>query len=398
MTWLPNLLGLVGGTLGLYTFIDTYLFIFKPKVLIGNNIVLESSLQKNNDTVLESITCSIEFCNHRKKYGIIYDVAVRIYRTEAINPEYRIYYASKIIDKIPIKQCEWDLQEFQLFSAVTVVPTSTTSKNIIFSETLFTSTLPFSTYSNYYIEVYYQRKPKGKWHFVDKLLLYNKKGLRLQNEKYITYSVIDSEMTREKLGKSIKPPETSIYRGVTHKISKEESKALYRSTIGKTMLKSKDIVWTLPFYGRILYMKVTDRFLRLPIIKNYAMTKHNIRLQFGQPHLRTNTMAAYENICDHLSELADEINIKIPQQEAKIAVDKKDGYLLIYRNRLTLKMIISGDNQITVGDPNSSIFYSIYFKNSIWNKKHWYLEHDGFIPLESFAIKIMDSFILHSNY
>ena len=52
--WLPNLVGLVGGLLGVWTFIDAYIINFRPKIYIGTRVIIQT-IEDKNRTELKSI-------------------------------------------------------------------------------------------------------------------------------------------------------------------------------------------------------------------------------------------------------------------------------------------------------------------------------------------------------
>lgn len=398
--WLPNLIGLIGGLLGLWTFIDSYLVSFKPKIYIGTRIVIDT-IEDRGYTQLNSIICSLELCNHRKKYGVIYDFAVRIYKADEINSDKAIYYASEMVDKVPVNIDELAKQEYQIFNPITVLPDSNNSVNLVLAELLHRSKMNIATGSSYYIEAYYQKEPKGKWHFIDKLYLFNKGQLDLTNKKYILFTVLNNDTTREKLKEKVKPQKTSLYTGASQKYLNHRIRLYSYKFFKNPLNRVKDIFVSIPFYLHFLADKIFDKFVKIPIIKLYGKKIDKLDIKFGSPELKPITEIAYEQIFTELQELAKQINIGA-KKEAEIIVKKDNEYIIVSRYKLSIKFYKSGDSSIRVQELNSMrgsrLTYSIELKSGVWKKKYWHLDNYGFIKINSFVVRVLDAFVIHSNY
>lgn len=398
--WIPNLFGLIGGLLGLYTFIDSYLVAFKPKIYIGTSVVIDTVIE-NNYTRLNSIICSMELCNHRKKYGVIYDFAVRIYKADEINSDKAIYYASEIVDRIPINVQDLQNQNYELFKPITVLPDSNNSVNFVMSEVLHRSKMDFSPASSYYIEVYYQKKPNGKWYYIDKLYLFNKGQYDLKSEKYILFSVLNNDTTREKLKEKVKLQKTNLYAGASQKIISSKARRFVYEFVKYPYYRVKDALITIPFYLNFAYNAIIDKFVKLPIIKRYGKNIEKVNFKFGSPESKPITEAAFEQIFNELGKFAKQINDGA-KKEAVITVKKENGQIVLSRYKLSIIFYMSGDRSIRVQEQNSHrgsrLTYSIELRNKIWNKEFWHLDNYGFITIKSFVVKVLDAFVIHSNY
>lgn len=399
-SWIPNLLGLLGGLLGLYTFIDSYLLDFKPNIYIGTRIVAYT-IEERNSTILNSIICSLELCNHRKRYGVIYDFAIRIYKADEINSDKAIYYASEMVDKIPIDVHELQNQNYQLFNPVTVLPDSNNSVNFVLSEVLHRSKLIFSPTSNYYIETYYQKKPEGEWYFIDKLYLYNKGQYDLTNKKYVLFSVLENNTTREKLKEKVKIQKTNLYAGASQKVISNIVKRYIIKFIKYPYYRSKDAFITIPFYLNFAYNCIIDQFVKIPIIKRFGKNIEKVNIKFNSLESKPTTVAAFEQVYTGLDKLSKQINDGA-KKEAVITVKKEDGKIIVSRYKLSIMIYMSGNRSIHVQEQNSfrgsRLNYSIELRNKIWNKEYWHLDNYGFITIKSFVVKILDAFVIHSNY
>jgi len=398
--WFTNILGIVGGSLGIWTFIDSYLIRFVPKIYIGTKVVIESK-QTHHKEDLESIICSLELCNHRKRYGVIYDFAIRVYKADEINSDNAIYYASQLVNKIPINIDELTNQEYELFNPITILPESNSSVNLVLGEVLNRSKMSISKSSDYYLEAYYQKKPEGKWFFIDKLYLYNKGQYSNSTSKYIQFSVLNTNITREKLNRKIRPQKTNLYLGASQKhLSGKWIR--YRYLIFYRPLKGvRDLFYSVPFYTCFVLSFGIDKFVRIPIIKKYGKNIIKTNITFGSPKEKPVTEAAFNQIYLELNKLITKIN-EGANKVALISLEKKDSYIILSRHKLSIKFYMSGDRSIYVQELNaqfgSRFTYSLSQENAIWSKKYWKLKNYGFISIKSFSVKVLDAFIIHSNY
>jgi hypothetical protein len=398
---LPQLVGLIGGLAGIYAFIDNYIIKFKPRIFVGTRLIIHFTEETKTfpTAIINSIICSMEVCNHRKKYGVIYDFAVRIYNTDAINPESQVYYASQTANKIPIKVEDLEKQEFLSFSPVTILPSSSKSINLIFSEVRF-SKMRNRKAESFYLECYYQMEPAGKWHFIDKLFLYNEAHLEQIKEPYQQYTALDNSISREKLDKTIRPQKTSLFSGITHRYLHYKILSVYRIYIIASLRRCADFFIALPFYLHLLKDYLFDRFIRIPIMKRYGKNVLSLKIKVNNPELRPVTEAVLEEIYQYISIFAAEIN-KDAAKEVVIKVEKEGGEIVISRYRLSIKIYVSGDTSIRVQEQNafsgSKLTYDLSLKSAIWNQKYWHLKNYGFISIKSFAIRLLDALIMHSN-
>jgi hypothetical protein len=398
--WFTNILGTVGGSLGIWTFIDSYLIRFVPKIYIGTKVIIDTKQTPHRED-LESIICSLELCNHRKRYGVIYDFAVRVYKADEINSDNAIYYASQLVNKIPINVDELKNQEYELFNPITILPESNSSVNLVLGEVLNRSKMHISKSSNYYLEAYYQKKPEGKWYFIDKLYLYNKGQYSQSTSQYIQFSVLNTNATREKLNKKIRPQKTNLYLGASHKHLSGKWIRYRYLIFYRPLRRIKDLFYSVPFYTNFALSFVIDKFIRIPIIKKYGknITKANITI--GSPKNRIITENAFEEIYAELGNLVSKIN-NGANKEAKISLEKRDKEIILSRYKLAIKFYIPGDQWITVQDLNtqfgSRMTYNLSLEKAIWNKNYWKLKNYGFISIKSFSVKVVDAFIIHSNY
>jgi hypothetical protein len=69
---LTTIISLIGALFGFYVFFDSYVFWFKPKVYLGTKVIFTTEPSKKPYILaFNSIICSLEVRNHRKRFGII---------------------------------------------------------------------------------------------------------------------------------------------------------------------------------------------------------------------------------------------------------------------------------------------------------------------------------------
>jgi len=398
--WLPNILGLIGGILGIWSFVDNYIIRFKPKIYIATKVIFDTE-ELHNFTRLKSIIFSSELCNHRKKYGVVYDFAVRIYKSDEINSDSAIYYASEIIDKIPLNTEEIENQELQSYNPITILPNSNKSVNICFSEVPHRSTLIVNKSANYYLEAYYQKEPKGKWNYIDKLYLYNKTELGKVPGKFISFTVLNKDITKEKLKENIKIQKTNMYEGASKKTLHLFFSRLKYRLFFKPIKYIVDTFKAVPFYLNILRLWFLDKYIKIPIIQKYGKKIERVSVTFGDKENRKITEKIFKDIYDNFKSISDKMNLNATEN-AMTAVTLDKGQIIISRYKLSVKIYIAGDSSIYVQELNSingsRLTYSLDLKRGLWNKNFWYLKNYGFIKPKSFVVKVLDAFIIHSSY
>jgi hypothetical protein len=404
--WLPNLVGLIGGTLGSWSFIDNYVLKFKPNIYIGSQVFFR--LKKNertSRTEIDAILLSIEICNYRKKYGLIHDFAIKVYRSDEINPEVHIYYSSERASLFLKKDDNLEAIDGKPFNPVAILPNSNTSASLVVGRVNF-SKMDVNSQANYSIEAYYKIKPDGKWRLSGKLNLYNVTA----SENYIAgkvnvandllvFTQLDYEAERE-LHSVNGSAVTSIYRGAYHR-QKDFFIRLLRVRIYKPIAYIKDFFKNAFITFDVIQTLAVDKVLRLPAIKKYAIEKPRLNITVGNPKLSPITDSTLDILYSELEKIAAPINTH-SKKEYHITLSKKGkGTFIISRYHMALTVYKSGDTSIRVQEENSSygskVRYNFLLKQGLLKKQYWYLENRGYMSVESFAIRIIDFLMLHFN-
>lgn len=398
--WLPNFFGATGGFLGFYSFVDKYILKFNPKLFIGTRIITEQ-ITEHNDLRINRIFLSLEISNDRKKYGSIYDLSVRLYKANEINPDTAEYFASEIISDVPINIEDLKEQEYKFFNPISISPESSKSVNIVFSEVLHRSKLYFAKRGQYYLELYIQVGSKKEWKFIEKLYLFNHEPLEKNTSIYTLFTAIENESERENFRKTLKPQRTSLYEGITQKYFIQKRALIKSQFIYKPYKRIKDFGLLLFVLFLNLFQHIIDLVFKIPILNKYSKKISEGSFKIGRPECRENTAKAFQKIYARLKMLSENINIKA-DEKAKVTLQQDNNYIILSRNTLTINIYIGGDTTIVVQEqnfqPNSKFTFMFQLKKRIHNFDLWYLENYGYISVNSFAVKIMDTFIIHSSY
>jgi hypothetical protein len=312
-----------------------------------------------------------------------------------------IYYVSEIIESIPVDIDEIEKQKLTSFTPISILPSSNRSINLILGEVLYNSKMDINSNDAYYMEAFYQKNPKGKWTFIDKFLLYNKGYLKPETKKNILFAVVDYDSTRQKLVDSVPHQETDLYQGAFSKNVEINIKKYSYQFFKYPLLRIRDIFISILFYPNLFKNYILNKFIRIPFIVKYGKKLQKLKVTIGTPELRKDTEKAFEQITKYAQEIINQTNIGAVAN-AYITVKIENHSFTISRYRLSIKFYIAGDTRIIVQDEKnysrSKLTYNIELKKYIWNKNYWYLKNFGFISLESFVVKVMDAFILHSNF
>jgi len=403
-SWVGNLLGIVGGSLGLWTFIDNYILRFKPKLFIGSKAVflLEKNPVSPDRFSLESITLSIEVANQRNKYGLLHDYAVRVYRSNAINPEEAIYFASAKCENLISDIHLLNDTKKELFSPISILPKSNRSLNIVFNELLNRSSMGINKDDIFYLEFYYQKTPKSKWNFVGKYYLYKQfESVNETNKVLFTYTLIEWHISRDKIKNILKPAKTSLYNGSTHKYIKVLFKKMYWQIILRQYYRIRDLLFLIPYSLLMFFEWLFNNTIRIMIIRKKGKHIDKQEILCGEPEKRPITQKCFNKISRILENEIKEININA-DKNATITFIRKNDQICLTRNDIGFIISRSGDSHIiahqNVSPLHSRLQYEMELKDSNLGFCYWYQSNYGITTCESFALKILDAFLLHSCY
>ncbi len=405
--WLANLLGIVGGTLGIYAFVDNYILKFKPRIYIASQVIFKLKDNRHARKELDKIILSLEISNNRKKYGLIHDLAIKIYTSDEINPDTVIYYSSETSSKIVSNEENVSFEDLKNYSPISVLPNSSKSITVLFGEVVNRSKTSINDRKDFYYELYYQINGKGKWKYATRAYLYNLKDSHFMDgkdygEDFVLFTSLDFNSTREKLNKIKEKTITTIYRGAFHQ-AKDSFLRHWRYRMTKPFSYCKDFFQLIGINIKLFANREIDRKLKVPIILKYAKAKRGGRLTFGNKKFAEITVNAIEELGEVLVQMAEVIN-KNALPELKIKVEKKaDSEIQISCYHMFLKIYKSGDGHIQVQEADSlhgsKVRFSLQLKENLFNYQYWYLRNNGYTTIRSLALKIIDFLMLHhGNY
>ena len=263
------------------------------------------------------------------------------------------------------------------------------------------SKMTINTLSSYYLEAYYQKDPKGKWTFIDKLYLYNTTELGKTPGRFISFSVLNKSTTKEKLKETIRTQKTNMYGGASEKTLRLFFGRIKYKFFLRPIKYISDTFKAIPFYLKIFKLWLLDKYIKVPIIKKYGKKIQRGSVQIGDKENRKVTESVFINIFEEFKKISDEMNLGA-NENAITTVKLEKGQIIISRFKLSVKLYIAGDLNIRVQELNSfagsRLSYSLDLKRGLWNKNFWYLENYGFIKPKSFVVKVLDAFVIHSSY
>lgn len=398
------LVALVGGLLGLLTFINSYLLAFKPRMFLGSKAFVLAKKEPHllgKGVILNSIVCSLEIGNHRNKYGSILDFAVRVYQADALNPDQAVYFVSTLWSKFPFSIQDTINCDKSLFSPLNILPKSERSLHIEFSELLNRSNMIIDSDANLYLELYYQISPKHDWTFLRTYYMYAKDVDKLNSNLMIKYTIIESHITRDRISKTLISPKSSLYKGTSQKYIKLTLSRLSYRLFVRPVYWVRDLALSIPYFFLNAFVWVYDLLIRLPLIKKTAKTIQEVRETFGQPDMVPKTQSSFEKIFEILSKEVSKINSQA-DDEAKIHLDKEDKNIVLSRYKMSLEFYIAGDGHIIAQDStglqNPRLRFRLSLKRTSLGYYIWHLENQGYVSVKSFTLRVLDAFILHSNY
>ncbi len=402
--WIGNLIGFIGGLLGLLTFINAYLLPFKPRMFLGSKAFILAKKAPNlvgKYVMLNSVMCSIQIGNHRNKYGSILDFAIRIYKTHALNPDHAVYFASNTWSSYPLTLANVSSVQKSLFSPFNILPKSERSLHLEFSELLNRSNMIIDSDANMYLEIYYQIGPHRPWKLLRTYFLFFKEMEQLNDDLMLKYTILESHVTRDKIFKVIKTTKPSLFLGASNRTIKLFFRSMSFRLIRKPIRFIRDSLLFIPFSFLNITQWIYDQAVRLPLLRRSAVRIHRLTISSGQPDKVPKTQESFALICKILSKQIDIINLQA-EDPAKIGLEQKASELILNRYKMSLKIYIAGDGYIVAQDivtfQNPKLMFHLWLKDTAFGYYVWHLQNVGYISAKSFALRVFDAFVLHSNY
>ncbi|KHT23478.1 hypothetical protein [Pectobacterium carotovorum] len=214
-------IGVIGGVLGFYTFIDNNILRFKPRFNISERLFFSFDEKTPSSGMrgksLKSIIFQIEIINSRNKIGRIDDFAIMIYNDTTTQPHPYMLYAENILDRLPSKPTSFDKEKFNFFSPLSILGRSTKNTVIEFTPEQYGKVyIPIDSYLK--MELLYSL-PNKKWKIAGKYIPNRFTDYEKDNslQGVAEYSLLDKKVERNKIGKTLKQPPSSLYKGISGK-------------------------------------------------------------------------------------------------------------------------------------------------------------------------------------
>lgn len=404
LTNVSTIIGILGGLLGALTFIDNYLLKFNPIFVFGNKVFLSFKKDKRffpkNDLYLDSIICKIDIHNKRNKIGNINDLALRIYNCDSTNPHDSNYFAFYELINFPESKNEIAQIKKSVFSSLSVLAKSKSAFSLEFSVKDNPHILDPSR--DIIIELYY-KEHDAKWIKVDGLCLfpYDKSPTELNEKIIYDFSILNWDISRNKLKKSLSRPESRLYKGITDKYLKYWLLKPYYLLIKRPFYIIINLLKTIYLLIEIFVKYIWDNIIILPIVLYKSKTVERIRFTSGKPELVEPTDKAIQKMVKIFEYFSEKINSKTKIDKAKLIVTTKNGDIRILRDKQSLKLYKSGDGHIVVHDEigfNHRLIYYLELHKFVFGIKIWKMNKKKYYTLKSVCVKILDAFVLHSAY
>ncbi|QUX91296.1 hypothetical protein CYL31_07635 [Marinomonas sp. A3A] len=395
---LSSIVGMIGGFLGFFVFIDNYILTFKPRLNISNKLFFRYKAEEKHPNIrgksLESVILKIEAINRRNKIGRIDDFAVRVYDSGVTFPSEYMLYAENALEQLPSKSSYFDKSEFNSFSPVSILGRSTKNFVVEFKPEKYMG-VTLNPEGSLKLDLLYYLPEKG-WRSVGTFMPYYFKGHNEQQDPngIIEYSLLDNAVTRKEASKSLKQPEVGIYKGISGKY------------IGFYLMKP---VWAIkniagyPFKVIKLIGALLEALIRLiasycivlPLIKLKSKTLPRVQFRPARAHLIGDTEATLEKCRNSIERIAEAINFKA-DSKAKITIRDESSGFSIQRGSLEVKFYKSGDGHIRADDTGGypqMFTFSMELVEYPFGFRLWKV-NNKIMTVRSACIHVMDSFIL----
>lgn len=395
---LSSIVGMIGGFLGFFVFIDNYILKFKPRLNISNRLFFRYKIEEKNPMTqgksLESVILKIEAINERNKIGRIDDFAIRIYDSRATFPSGYMLYSENVLEQLPSKSSYFEKDELGSFSPVSILGRSTKNIVVEFKPRKYMS-VTLNPEGGLKLDLLYYLPKKG-WRTVGSFMPYYFKGHNEQEDPngVIEYSLLDNSVTRESARDSLKPPKVGIYKGISGKyISFYLMRPVWAiKNITTYPLKVFKLIGALV---EALFRQITSYCLILPLINLKSKTLPRMQFRPARAHLIKDTEAALIKCKKNIGKIANKINSKA-DSKAQITIRDENSSFNIQRGRLEVKFYKSGDGHIRANDTGGypqMFTFSMELVEYPFGFRLWKV-NNKIMTIRSACIHVMDSFIL----
>lgn len=368
-------LGIIGGMLGAYTFIDTYALPFKPRFIIGDRAYLVFSKNKANYTYLSSLIIRFDIFNHRNKLGLIEDVFVRIYDSRQLEAAVLDLFPIANLEELPVSR-EDVISATRLSPASLAIPNKS-SKTMILEmaqEKLHHGSISSSAYLQ--MEALY-KNPKGKWKKFARVALHPVFEESSTHGDVVVYnfSLTDRFSEREKLKRKRVKTKVHSYKGLANLyISRWIGKAYW------TVVSRLRALPTSARYAMLLFVATLTRtvseHIEWPITRNKAATKRPFKITVGNAGHAQQTALFFSEIRDILKHKIDHLN-SLNDTAIELETGNDPREFIVKKGEIKLNIYIGGDgfigvHQSSVNSTKGEMIFTLKiaqypFDRFIWN-------------------------------
>jgi hypothetical protein len=357
LTIISTVVGMTGGLLGFYTFLDNYLLRFKPKFATGEAFYFVFKKHEKTDrTYIESIIFQTEIFNHRNKLGKVDGLYMKAYASQQLEPSIVNFHASSFLSEIPANI--QNIASCQRSHASTININNKSAKSVVLEMTQDygnRATLPVD--GEIVIELIYKLKA-GRLKSAKKFSIHHLSQKKHEvGEKTIYIFELEERFNdSSNLQKYPLEVKTTSYKGVSaFYINMFLGIAKGKAT--QLAMFSIKVFMSLVHAGSALLRAVFSEAVEWNIAKVYGPKKRGIKFSVGDKKKADLTESYLANLFVILTKKVESINKKSPDEE-KITLSNSKNEILLRKKSATLKIYKSGDGHIHAGLVNAANFYT----------------------------------------
>ncbi|WP_339778433.1 hypothetical protein [uncultured Methylophaga sp.] len=349
---LSSIIGMVGGLLGFFVFIDNYVLQFKPRLNISNRLFFRYKIEEKHSHVkgrsLESVILKVEAINTRNKIGQIVDLAIRVYDARATSPSSYMLYAENVLAQLPSITSDLANGKLSSFSPISILGRSKTNYVLEFKPEKYMGT-SINPEGSLKLDLLYYLPKKG-WKRVGTFSPYYFRSNKDNEDPngIIEYSLLDNTVIRKKASKPLKEPEVAFYKGISGKyIGFYLMKPIwFFKRIASYPIRVFELIYAL--LG-LMFREVSAHCLILPLIQLKSKSLPRMQFRSAKSHLIEDTKSSLIQCKENIEKITKKINAKA-DNKAQIAIAESNDGFSIRRGGLEVKFYKSGDGHIQAND------------------------------------------------
>ncbi len=395
---LSSIVGMIGGILGFFVFIDNYILEFKPRFKISNRLFFGYKTEEDSPSLkcksLESVILNIETINTRNKIGRIDDFAIRVYNPRATYPHEYMLYAENVLEELPSNTSKLDKVEANSFSSISILGRSNTNIVVEFKPEKYMG-VSLNPEGSLKLDLIYYLPKKG-WKTAGTFTPHYFKGRNDEEDPngIVEYSLLDIAVTREEASNSLKRPQIGIYKGISGKyVGFYLMKPIW--FLKRLVTYPLKVVKLIAALIEITARQISSHCLVLPLINLKSKSLPRLTISFGRTHLIDDTQLSLKKCRKNIEAITKKINAKADSKAGITTSDIHNGFS-IRRGKLEVKFRQSGNGYIQVTDTggyDQMFTFTMELVEFPFGIRLWRV-NKKIMTLKSACIQIMDSFIL----